>query len=105
MRLSDHNPVRTCRQLSPLSELTQAPVPTVPTQIVKLSAMMPPLPSAIPFRPKMRDVSDAPSGQPKFYAEIAVGASRHIRWLGFGGRERGPAGDLLAEAAIRYVLS
>src|SRR3984893_246896 len=38
-RLSDHSPVRTCRQLSPPSGLTQAPVPMVPAQIVKLSAI------------------------------------------------------------------
>src|SRR5215471_2966179 len=80
MRLSDHSPVRTCRQLSPPSGLTQAPVPTVPTQIVKLPAMcfLPALLSRLGFPPGMGDVDHYPVGAGPFHLEIAMAAGRHF---------------------------
>src|SRR6266851_6723867 len=79
MRLSDHRPVRTCRQLSPPSGLTQAPVPTVPTQIVKLLVM------ALSSRRRLRrfpagvgDVDHHPVGAGPFHLEVAVAASGHF---------------------------
>src|SRR5262249_43881278 len=78
-RLSDHRPVRTCRQLSPPSVLTQAPVPTVPTQIVKLSATTLSSLSTLTRLPAgVRDVDHHAVGAGPFHLEIAMAASRHL---------------------------
>src|SRR5438105_7013223 len=81
-RLSAHNPVRTCRQLSPPSGLTQAPVPTVPAQIVKLSAMAASSRkfalSGLRFPAGMRNVDHHIIGAGPFHLEIAVAAGRHF---------------------------
>src|SRR5260370_19506274 len=80
-RLSDHSPVRTCRQLSPPSGLTQAPVPIVPAQIVKLSAMtLPPeiRLSGFRFPAGVRNVDHHIIGAGPFHLEIAVASSSHL---------------------------
>src|SRR5438270_6234689 len=79
-RLSAHKPVRTCRQLSPPSGLTQAPVPIVPAQMVKLSAMAS---SRIRlfrlcFPPRMRNVDYHTVGAGPFHLEIAMATGGHL---------------------------
>src|ERR1700738_744753 len=86
-RLSDHSPVRTCRQLSPPSGLTQAPVPMVPAQIVKLSAIAAsslnsgylglPLPG-FGSPAVVRNLVPHPVGAGLFHLEIAVASASHF---------------------------
>src|SRR5215472_7147340 len=81
MRLSDHRPDLTCRQLSPPSGLIQAPVPTVPTQIVKLSAMAQPPPAGDhdPVSHPVWEMSmTTPVGAGPFHLEVAMAAGRHF---------------------------
>src|SRR5215472_2770741 len=88
-RLSAHNPVLTCRQLSPPSALTHAPVPMVPAQILKLSAMAvsSPTPSSgSRLPPGMRNVDHDIIGAGPFHLKIAMAAGRHLHiepWLFF----------------------
>src|SRR5438874_11761032 len=78
-RLSAHNPERTCRQLSPPSGLSQAPVPTVPTQIVKLSAMASSsLSTGLRLPASVGDVEHHPVGAGPFHLEVAVAAGCHL---------------------------
>src|SRR5215469_17095476 len=79
-RLSAHNPVRTCRQLSPPSGLSQAPVPIVPAQIVKFSAIASSRTCLFGsrFPPRMRNVDYDAVGAGPFHLEITVAASSHL---------------------------
>src|ERR1700739_1671546 len=86
-RLSDHSPVRTCRQLSPPSGLTQAPVPMVPAQIVKLSAMAASSLNSVyleirlsgfRFPAGVRNVDYNTVGAGPFHLEIAVASGSHF---------------------------
>src|ERR1700747_939155 len=86
-RLSAHNPVRTCRQLSPPSGLTQAPVPTVPAHIVKLSAIaafsrnwlyLEIRLSGFGFPAGVRNVDHHTVGAGPFHLEIAVASGSHF---------------------------
>src|SRR5215472_1380066 len=81
-RLSAQSPARTWRQLSPPSGLTHAPVPTVPAQIVKLSAIAV---SSRKFHLARRrfpagvgNVYYDPVGTGPFHLEIAVTTGCHF---------------------------
>src|SRR5580693_8845786 len=86
-RLSDHSPVRTCRQLSPPSGLTQAPVPMVPAQIAKLSAIAASSLNSVylgirlsgfRFPARVRNVDHHTVGAGPFHLEIAVASGSHL---------------------------